>query len=245
MSGSKKSKGRPFIVIPLKPETAACLKASVENFRMYLREDAPLFLRMPEEIERATQAFDHNLVLVVYSRSRWDEEGALNRLHQLVAQVMGWKDVSPLTEWIERSFKDAVMIAFKANDEGFSSQWAILQELLTRSHFKVQDAIADAYETLSKILHNPPACPADMDSTAEQICHMILTPPFHRPPSNPEIRSYLEWFEGRAVNREQVRDECKKRKWELSHSTPFPGFSESCGMPADESGDSNTGEPFS
>lgn len=244
MAGEKKSKGRPFKIIPLKPETVASLAAAVENARQFLGEHDQLFLAIPEADERASRDFDPNLALLVFLRLELEKESS-QVFSTLLAHVMGWENLSPFTAWIERSFNDAVMIAFKANDKGFPSQWATLQELFSRSHFTVQDGIVDAYETLSRILQDPPACPADMDTAAEEICRVILTPPFHRPPSNAEIRSYMEWFQGRCVTREQVRDECKAHGWELAHSTPFPGCSDSFGVSADCLDTPDSGEPFS
>lgn len=227
MAAEKQSKGRPFKIIPLKLETAASLAEAAENARQFLGENGQPLLAIPKSVERASRDFDPNLALLVFLQRSHGKESS-QPFSKLMAHVMGWENLSPFTAWIEQSFNDAVMIAFKANDKGFPSQWATLQELVSRSHFTVQDEILDAYETLSRILHNPPACPADMDTGAQQICHMILTPPFHRSPSNAEIRSYMEWFEGQNVTRKQVDNERAAQGWKLSDSRPFPGCSDSC-----------------
>jgi hypothetical protein len=242
MAAEKKSKGRPFKVIPLKPETAAALAVAAENARQFLGKNEHLFLVIPETYERASRDFDPSLALLVFLRISYEKESS-ECFSSILADVMGWENLSPFTVWIERSFNDAVMIAFNANDMGFPSQWATLQELFSRSHFTVQDAIAEAYETLYRILHNPPACPADMDTASEQICNAILTPPFLRPPSNAEIRSYMEWFEGWPVTREQVKNEASTRKWKLSDSRPFPGCSYSMWVTARESDTLDAGDP--
>jgi hypothetical protein len=240
MSGEKKKQGGQFKCGALKPETAASLAAAAENLRHFLGDDARLLLGMPPGIERASRPFDPNLVLLMFLRSsELDKE-----INQLSAPSFGWDDFSLFTALLERSFVDAAVIAFRANDEGFSSQWSTLQKLFSSPHYTVQDAIVEAYETLSLILYSPPDCPEDMDTCKEQVCHMILRPPFYRPPSNAEIRSYLEWFHGVDVERKQVDNEKAQKGWKLSDSRPFPGCIDSCGVSANEFDPAAADEPF-
>jgi hypothetical protein len=217
MSGKK---GRPHKPLPLKSETVVALAHAVDNARILFGADAEMILSIPESERRESRCFDPNLVLIIALRRAWDTDMASRGIREM---ILGCDDAMLVRRWLEKSFSEVSVVAFNAHDTGFSDQLHRLQVLLPKIHITEQEKIADAYVLLSGILDCPPDSPNENESSSEQICKGILTPPFHREPSNEEIRSFLKWFEGIEVTREAIKNEAGVRGWKLSNSRRFPG----------------------
>jgi hypothetical protein len=233
MNAEKRNKGQPRKVPALNPETAVALAGAVQELREIASENADVLLRLCEATRRACHGFDPNLALLVSLRRHYNEKKPQG---WMLPWVMGWGDLSPLEDWIERSFSRVAVLAFNARDTGFSNQLLHLQECLENPRITVSDMIVRAYEVLAAVLGSPPAEPGNFDTHSEQVAAMILTEPYGRAPSNGEIRSYLEWFEGLTVNREQVKNEAGFHGWKLSDSRKFPVSSDENGV-ANSTGD--------